>query len=80
MNSITIHGLDPQLEKLIKEKAKLNGTSINKTVKSLLEKSLGVKPVDKNDHKREFEGFFGKWSRSELQEFEDSTRELNSCN
>ena len=44
MKSITIHGIDEPLEKLIKSRAREEGLSINKTLKKLLEQSLGVKP------------------------------------
>jgi predicted DNA binding CopG/RHH family protein len=44
MKSITIHGIDEPLAKLIKSKAKQEGLSINQTIKNILESSLGVKP------------------------------------
>ena len=42
MKSITIHGIDDPLAGLIKSRAQSEGLSINKTVKKLLEESLGV--------------------------------------
>ena len=52
MKSITIHGVDKQLTDLIKSKAESEGLSINKTIKKLLETSLGVKPqVEKKNLK-----------------------------
>ena len=44
MKSITIHGVDEPLSELIKSKAQSEGLSINKTIKKILESSLGVKP------------------------------------
>ena len=40
MKSITIHGIDDPLAKLIKSKVRSEGLSVNKTVKKLLEESL----------------------------------------
>ena len=50
MKSITIHGLDGKLYERIKEKAKRQGLSLNRTIKNLLEKSLGIK--NHNQHFR----------------------------
>jgi hypothetical protein len=80
MKSITIHGIDDPLAKLIKSKAQSEGLSINKTVKKLLEESLGVKPRNKGINRSDFEEFFGIWSESERIEFEDRTDELKNVN
>jgi len=80
MKSITIHGIDDPLAKLIKSKAQSEGLSINKTVKKLLEESLGVKPRNKGINRSDFEEFFGIWSESERIEFEDRTDELRNVN
>jgi predicted DNA binding CopG/RHH family protein len=57
MKSITIHGIDEPLAKLIKSKAKQKGLSINQTIKNILESSLGVKPKDYLDNISRFEEF-----------------------
>ncbi len=80
MKSITIHGIDDPLAELIKSKAQSEGLSINKTVKKLLEESLGVKPRNKGINRSDFEEFFGIWSESERIEFEDRTDELRNVN
>ena len=80
MKSITIHGIDDPLAKLIKSKAQSEGLSINKTVKKLLEESLGVKPRNKGINRSDFEEFFGIWSELERIEFEDRTDELRNVN
>ncbi len=80
MKSITIHGIDDPLAELIKSKAQSEGLSINKTVKKLLEESLGIKPRDRGINRSDFEEFCGIWSESELTEFEDKTRELRNVN
>ena len=80
MKSITIHGIDDPLAELIKSKAQSEGLSINKTVKKLLEESLGVKPRNKGKNRSDFEEFFGIWSELERIEFEDRTDELRNVN
>ncbi|MEJ2165177.1 MAG: hypothetical protein P8X90_06590 [Desulfobacterales bacterium] len=76
MKSITIHNIDEPLAELIESKARAEGLSINKTVKKLLEESLGVKPREKAKNRSDFEEFCGIWSDSELAEFEDATKDM----
>ena len=80
MKSITIHGIDDPLAELIKSRARSEGLSINKTVKKLLEESLGVKPRTKGTNRSDFEEFCGIWSDSELAEFEKNTKNLRNIN
>ena len=76
MKSITIHGLDDPLDSLIRQRAKRKGTSLNKTIKKLLEESLGVRPVTDRGHREDFLDLFGVWSDADLRDFERSTRDL----
>ena len=80
MKSITIHGIDDPLAELIKSRAQTEGLSINKTVKKLLEESLGVKPRTTDINRDDFEEFCGIWSNSDLAEFEEDTKDLRSIN
>ena len=77
MKSITIHGIDDPLAELLKSKAQTEGLSINKTVKKLLEESLGVTPRAKDINRGDFEEFCGIWSDSDLAEFDENTKDLN---
>ncbi len=76
MKSITIHGIDEQLANLIQSKAESEGLSINKTVKKLLEVSLGVKPQIDKKNLADFKEFCGIWTQSDLNEFEEKTADL----
>ena len=76
MKSITIHGLDDQLNDLIKSRAKSEGLSINKTVKKLLETSLGVRPQNEKRNLNDFKEFCGLWTKADLDEFEEKTADL----
>lgn len=80
MKSITIHNIDEPLAELIKSKARSEGLSINKTVKKLLEESLGVKHREKAENLSDFEEFCGIWSDSELAEFENATKDMRKVN
>ena len=77
MKSITIHNIDGQLAELIKSKAKAQGTSINKIIHQLLEESLGIKLKSKDSpNRKDFSEFCGIWSKADLKEFEEKTKEF----
>ncbi len=76
MKSITIHGLDDSVARLIEARAKAEGHSLNKTIKALIEQALGVSPRDRNIHAHDFSEFLGAWKKSELKEFERVTKGL----
>ena len=64
--SISIHGLDEETMKLLSERAKSAGTSVNKVVKELLSRALGT-GKDKKDRREEFLDLFGAWTESDEQ-------------
>ena len=78
MKSITIHGLDDQINNKINEQAKRNNLSLNKTIKILLENALGLNP--QKDHRDDFIEFIGVWSEKDVKEFELAIEDLQSTN
>jgi len=76
MKSITIHGLDDTLDRLIRKKAAKEGLSLNKTMKKLLRKALGLYENGEN-HREDFAEFSGQWSDEDLGEFNTNTKEFN---
>ncbi len=80
MKSITMHNIDELMDKIIREKAASEGLSLNKTIKSLLEKSLGIQPGKEHDRKKDFLDLFGIWSESEAKEFNRSLKEFRLGN
>ena len=74
MKSITIHGIDHDLESKISEKSAEYGLSQNRTVKTLLQKTL---QSDQKASRREmFSDLFGKWSTAEKSAFEKHTSDF----
>jgi hypothetical protein len=68
MKSISVHGIDEKMEKIIDERAKKEGKSVNRIVKELIAKALGIgdKP---QDHRAEFAELCGVWTEAEAAEF-----------
>lgn len=69
MKSITIHGIDDEMDRQIKEKAAAEG----KSLKGLLEQALR----GRRSRREEFADLFGRWSAEELTEFERATKDLS---
>ena len=78
MKSITIHGIDTDLDKKIAEKAIEIGLSQNRTVKFILQSSL---ISDKKASKKEsFSDLFGKWTNAEKEDFNNKISDLEIVN
>lgn len=75
MKSITIHGIDQETEKLIKKRAKSEGTSVNKIVKRLLAKALDI-DKDKPDNRKQFLDLCGIWTEDDEKRFFEAIKEL----
>jgi hypothetical protein len=74
MKSITIHGIDNDLDQKISEKAKKYGLSQNRTVKYILQSTL---LADQKAAKREaFSDLFGKWTSKEKDEFDNRIKDF----
>lgn len=78
MKSITIHGLDDALNILIRERARQQQLSLNKTIKKLLEESLGLTSDTIRNHRAEFADLCGIWTTDDRRKFNDQNQELNS--
>ncbi len=70
MKSITIHNLDDTLDLLIRKQAQEKGLSLNRTIKYLLQKALGIKQGKKTSNIDDYKDLFGTWDEREYQSFE----------
>ncbi len=80
MKSITIHNLDDSLEVLIRERAKKQKISLNKTIQLLLRQALGLNSKSENNHRDDFLDLFGSWSKNDENEFIKNTKDFNKIN
>jgi hypothetical protein len=67
-----MHLVDKAIDRGIREMARKERTSINRAAQALLRHALGL-DTRCVDHRADFLDIFGKWSRSELAEFDAST-------
>jgi len=76
-SSITIHNIHDKLDQKIRQLAKERNTSINKTVKKLLEKQLNISNENaRQNNLREFQDLCGVWSEDEFNTFNDKISNL----
>ena len=74
MTSVTIHNLEPELDRRIRRKATAKGISLNQTVKNLLRKSLGIAKTTARNN--DFNEFFGIWSKSKARKIEKALEDF----
>lgn len=77
MKSITIHNLEDPLDRLIRQRARKQGASLNRTIKMLLEESLGIRRKPSADHRGDYMDLFGLWSERDAQEFKAAVKDLD---
>ena len=71
MKQLTLRNIPEDIEREIRRIARERGTSINKTIRELLGKALGI---DRSSgKKRDLSDFSGFWDEEEAKEFEKAT-------
>ena len=70
--AITLRNLPPELERLVRQKAKANGTSINKAVIQVLKDSCLSSPQKRGRVSHDDLDFLsGSWTRKETDQFDE---------
>ncbi len=75
MKSVTIHGLDDDVYEMIRKRAKSEGRSVNKVVKELIARALGLDEKNK-DNLKDFADLCGVWTEEEALEFRGAVKAL----
>ena len=78
MKSITVHGLEDKIYKKIRDLARKRGMSLNRTIKKLLEKALGIGAEAEINNEEEFREFYNVWTEKDLKEFRSRIKDLES--
>jgi len=74
MKTLTIRGIDPELDRAIKSRANLNNLSANQWIIQALKKITGTgkEPVFKQHH--DLDALAGGWSKEEARAFAKNTK------
>ena len=77
MSSITLHNLEDSLDALLRQKARKEGKSLNRTIQELLAESVGLKgKVRKSGKKDVYAELCGAMSPEELKKMEEAEKEF----
>lgn len=78
--TITLRNLPPQVERAIRDKAKKEGLSLNRTVAKLLAEATGKGPSKpgKRVLHHDLDHLAGKWTKEEADEFDAFLRQHRS--
>ena len=76
MSGLTIHGIDPALDRRLADEARRRRTSKNRLVKELLATALGL-PVE-GEHRDDYAEFCGLWSAEERVAFDARLRDVST--
>lgn len=77
MKSITIHQIDDDINKKLNELARKKKMSLNKTVKYLLRKALGLETNAKDARRKDLSEFAGVWDKNDLDSFKKATADFD---
>jgi len=77
MKSISVHGIDEKMDKAIGERAKNEGKSVNRVVKELIAKALGL-GEEPPDNRAQFEDLSGVWTEADEREFLEAISDLET--
>ena len=75
MGTLSIHNVDPEAERIIRERAKESGKSVSQTVKELIGEALGEPRSEQDvfaERLKRFEKYSGVWTEEEWREFEEA--------
>ncbi len=75
MKSLTLHGMEDALAARLEREARESGLSLNKLIKRLLAKALGLGSAQA-ERRKEFEPFCGLWSSKEAAAFREANRDF----
>lgn len=76
MSQITIRNINPQVERILRKKARKEHTSLSEAANSLINQALGF---DAGLEKvRDLKQYAGAWSPDDLREFENTQEDFNT--
>jgi hypothetical protein len=74
MKQITLRGIDPELEREIRRKARETGKSLNRVVRDLVAEGAGLAKGKRKRKGASLAELAGGWTEKEAREFEEAVR------
>ncbi|MEP9411884.1 MAG: antitoxin [Candidatus Brocadia sp.] len=76
MATMTIRGIDDEVAKLLKERAKTEGMSVNALLSKMVKESLGIEEKRRIKIYHDLDHLAGTWSEKDLKEFQKNVEYL----
>ena len=78
MSVMTVRGIDDTMAKVLKEKAKQDGTSVNSVLLKTLRESLGLKKKKRTVIYDDLDHLAGTWSEKDFLEFQEKIADFET--
>jgi hypothetical protein len=75
MKAITLRGVPPEVARVVRERSRERGESLNKAVLGLLEEATGIKRTRRKALHHDLDSLAGAWSRDEAADFDRALQE-----
>lgn len=74
MKTLSLRGIDEEIEKALKKEAQRAKTSINKTILNLIKESIGLGKNKRNRVYKDLDELAGTWTEEDEQIFKENTQ------
>ncbi len=74
MKTLSLRGIDEEIEKALKKEAQRAKTSINKTILNLIKESIGLGKKKRNRVYKDLDELAGTWTEEDEQIFKENTQ------
>ncbi|TVM03639.1 MAG: antitoxin [Candidatus Brocadia sp. WS118] len=78
MATMTIRGIDNEIAKLLKERARNEGTSVNALLLKMVKESLGIEKKRRMKIYHDLDHLAGTWSEKDLKEFQKNVEDFEN--
>lgn len=69
MSTMTIRGIDEKISKILKEKSRQEGVSVNSTLLKIIKENLGIERKKRSVIYNDLDHLAGSWSEKDYKEF-----------
>ena len=76
MATMTIRGIDDEVSKLLKDRAKSEDISVNGLILKMIKESLGIEKKKRTKTYRDLDHLAGTWSEKDFNEFQKRVEDM----
>ena len=80
MKTVSLRGIDEEMEKILKKEAQRAETSLNATILNLIRRSIGIRKKGRNRVYKDLDELAGTWSEKDEEMFKENTQFFDKIN